>query len=744
MLRINLSAGRSRSITKSATQRGRWGSALFAAIAIGLVTSASGEESTRQTDVDTTANAKADIEEIVVTARRRQESEQRIPITVDVLGGEKLSALGIQRLSDLQYYVPNLTINSGFGASNPQIAIRGVGNSDYNDNAQATVGTYVDDVYISAPAGKTLQTYDLESVQVFKGPQGTLFGRNNTSGAILFTSRKPDGGFGGYLKAGVENFGTKAAEGATQFPISNDLSARFAGKVRFSDGYGSLVDPTGRDLRKLGAIEEYAGRMTFRYKSGDLDANLILSATRAYDDRPPFVEQPSPGVADAGGFTPLDLNNKYQNQNNYVEIEKVKTQGDILNLQYSFSEMTLSSVSAFWHGHRFITIDVDHSPNNLLHISRDANSNQFSQELRLASSENHAVRWLGGAYFLRETLNVNNLFGIFSAAAEPNLPSHYENDTHSAALFTEIIWKIAERYSLTLGARETYDKRDFSYLFGASADFSPHWVKPSWRAILDYRATDDAMLYASISHSFQGGGFNGGAFTLAELGNGFRPEYLTAYEIGAKTQWFKRRLTINAATFYYDYKDPQVFALDAGLASSKSEFVSTITNAKSAKVTGLDLDVRARLTDRLGVNIGVGLIDSSYHGLELSGINNSIVSGDGNPLVDAPKLSAVAGADYTIPVSFGTITVHGDVNYKSRRYFDITKRLVNSGDPYGVANARVDLRSTGGHLDFAIYGHNLADKRYLLYTGDLTTVFGFYEQQWGAPRSYGAELSYRW
>ncbi len=690
-------------------------------------------------------------DEIIVSARRQQESVQDVPVTVSAFSGEQLQNLGVVKSTDIAAITPNFTINSGFGASNPMLYIRGVGSGNFNDNSQANVGTYIDDVYLSAPAGKLLQMFDVESVQVLKGPQGTLFGRNNTAGALVITSRLPRSEFEGYVRGGVASFNTLSLEGAVSIPVSSDFGVRVAVQRRKSDGYGEFIDATGKRLDKLGRVDEFAGRMIAHYEGENLTATLNISRGSANNDRPPVITNPIPGPADFLGFTPFDLSNKYQNQANFREIERVRTFGSFLNLKYDFGSWDVTSITGYWFAKRFITLDVDHSPLNTLHVSRDARSKQFSQELRLASSGERPLSWVIGGYFFSEKLRANNLFAIVSASPDPSLYQNYTNDTTSVAGFAEVIWRFAEGWSLTGGLRGTYDKREFTLALDPGLTGVPggvfvtrkrDWFKPSWRAIVDYHPNDDVMLYGSISRGFQGGGFNGGALSATELGNGFEPEFLTAYEVGTKTQFFDRRLTANLSLFYYDYKKPQVFAIDVGLSSSSAlGLVQTITNADSARLYGLDFDMRARITSDFRVNFGAGYVKSKYKGLTLVNQAGTVVSGDGNPLIDAPKWTLMAGADLDLPVGNGKVTLHGDYSYTSRRYYDITGRVSRSGDPYSLVNARISFTPDNERFNVALYARNLTDARYLSYIGDVTSSFGLQEELWGAPRSFGGELT---
>ena len=697
------------------------------------------------------AGAKAEsgeLEVVVVTARKREESLQEVPIAVSTVSGEQMLDTHITRATEIANYIPNLTINGAFGVVNPQIFIRGVGNNDFNDNAGATVGVYQDEVYLSAPAGKLVQTYDLESVQVLRGPQGTLFGRNNTAGAITFTSARPSGDFEGYVRATLGNLERMDVEGAMSFPIGDSLSGRVALQRNSRAGYSKNLDENGAVREEIGEIDELAGRVLLRWQRDNLDIVLNLNMSDADNERLPGKSFGiNPDGTDFGGFVNPDPGNIRQNSANYKEIEQVETRGAILNASYELTDFTLSSISAYYNAERYVTLDVDKSPNNLLHIIRAPESKQYSQELRITSNGDERLDWIGGLYYLREDLAVDTTFA-FGGPREPFFPQLYNSDTETYAAYAELIYSLTDRLSFTGGARYTVDQRYFDIIVDGGAavpftQFENEWKEWGWRGILDYKLSDSTMLYASVSRSFQGGGYNGGSFTLAEVGEGFDPEFLLAYEVGTKLSFAGGRLTANMAAFYYDYTDPQVFTLDGGQAGGVSAgFVSTIVNADSATVKGFELEIVAHPTDSLTINAGIGLLDTAYGELVLPGPNNTIISGKGNDLIGAPEVDLSFGFTQAFPVSYGEYSLSADYNYRSRRYFDITQRDVMSGGGYGLINGRFAFTARNG-LQVGLWGKNLADEEYVTFKADLSTFGGFIENFYDAPRTYGVDVTYR-
>lgn len=703
-----------------------------------------------QASSEAEADEDASMEEMLITARRREEGLQEVPITVSALDDEFLEQFDLRRATELQDYIPNLTINTGFGTSNPQIFIRGVGSGNFNDNAQATVGVYLDDVFLSAQAGKLLQMFDLESVQALKGPQGTLFGRNNTGGALLFTPRKPDGTFNGYVRGTAGRFGQADIEAAVGFPIAEGLSMRISAQRNSRNGYGDLINfENGDVIDDLGEIDETAARAILRYEREKFSVEINASIADADNDRLVGRNLPVPGPGDALGFIPRDPDDVFQNSANYPNTDEARTAGMFLTANYEFPIATFTSISAYWAADRSIRLDVDHSPNNLLHLTRNVDSEQFSQEFRLASNTNGRFDWIVGLFYLTENMDIDNRFAFFSGP-DPTIVQDYNNDTDTGAAFAELIWRATDRLSFTVGGRITYDNRDFDIVldpaFGGDVEaFEESWTEPSWRFIADYQLTDDVLIFISANHSFQGGGFNGGAFSIVEVGDGFDPEFITAFEGGAKTTWFDGRLTANAAGFYYDYDDIQVFTLDSGLAADNiANVVQTITNAEGARIFGLDLDLTAQVTDHFEVGFGLGLLDSEYQDLVLLGEGGTLASGDGNQLINAPTVDLVVNAQYARECDWGAFMIAGNYSYRSRRYLDITERELTSGDPYGLLNGRLSFFVLDDQLEFGAWAKNVLDEEYLTYQGDVTTGFGFIEELYGLPRTYGVDVTYRW
>lgn len=706
-----------------------------------------GAHAQQQAEGDEAATSRAELEEIVVQARRRDEGLQDVPISVAVISERDLENFDLGLASELQNYVPNLTINGAFGSTNPQIFIRGVGNNDYNDNAGATVGVYLDGVFVNAPAGKLLQVFDTENVQVLRGPQGTLFGRNNTAGAILFSPKKPGDKFEGQISTNFGNFGQRDVEAALTVPLGSTLSTRIAVNSRNSTGWGENRDSNDNFVKKIGGVEQFAGRMITVWQPSDATrVELNLSYAETDDKRLPGRQRGgNPNGADnLGWINPSD--NIRVNYSNYEEIERVNTTGAFLNIEHEFDALTLTSVSAYWDSERFVTLDVDKSAFSTLHLSRNPKAKQYSQEIRLSSPKGSSVNWVVGAQAFKEDLTSVNLWSFLGDRdpADANTPQVYTNESKAYAAFAEADFNLNDTFSLTIGGRYTIDERDFAMDFpfvGINSQVrSRRDTEFSGRIILKQKIGENASTYYSISRGFQGGGYNGGAFAVVDIGNGYGPETLTAYEIGFKGEFLDRRLRVNAAGFYYDYNDIQIFSLAADGQGGFSQF---ITNADGGKLLGFEAEVQLLVTPEFRIGAGLGLLDSKYQdsNLSLFGQGGQAFPGDGNSFVSAPKVDLNVFADYTINISGFAIDIHADYAYQSKRFFDVTSRPDVGGNGYGLLNGRIAIKPFDADLSIAFWAKNILDEEYVSFVADLSGFAGFYETFYGAPRQYGVQLA---
>lgn len=719
------------------------------------------EESSRRSDIGTPAEGA--LAEIVVTAQRRSESLLTVPVAVSALTADQLSTQQITRPTALASVVPNLQVNDSTGGSEPNFTLRGVGlGNDYSSNQASPVGVYVDDAYLAFRATYGAQMYDLQRVEVLRGPQGTLYGRNTTGGAINFITRKPQlTGSDGYLELGYGNFQAVRAEGAAEgTPVEGLLGVRGAVSFERHDGYIDNEYPGGADLATANVLR---GRIAFRLRpSEQLDINLRLFAER--------TRQMQPGVfqlgAAPGGVNPItgygrgtldffSVNSDHPHEN------EVKTRGGALTIKYDPSTaLSLQSLTSFDTGSSLFGQDVDGSPLNLLETIFDSRYWELNQELRL-SYTGPSLKFQAGGFYGRDRITVANRYDLFGfleqlgVPADPRLTTgggtisqNYRQIRLSKAVFGQADVSLLEKLNLTLGARYTWD--DAEYRDGSAFIGDYHYVPfvqtigapgaplnrdgsnsaLTGRAALTYTFQTDRIVYASYSRGYRAGTFNGsGYFSPAQI-SFVQPEKVNAYELGAKGRFFGNILTIAAAGFYYDYTNQQLQDVVGPVAF--------LRNAGASTLQGSEVEATLRITADAVFAANVGYVHSRYDSLVLSGTNLN-----GNELPFTPAVTANGRLELTARNALGgNLVLIPSVTYTSRQFFSPYNALAGNGplrqDAYAVFDASAEWRKDAWSV--RIWGKNLTDKGAFVYGNNFVSAFGYYYFNPNQPRTFGASI----
>ncbi len=741
----------------------RW--SLAVAIALGIAPSRTLAQETEpaQAEEAVPAALPSGIEEIVITTQKRAQNLQDVPISVTAITGEDLTKLGIGESVDIAAQTPGLKIGFPSGETNtPAIFLRGVGLNDYNANSNGSVGWYMDEVYISQVTSQTFQLFDLERVEVARGPQGTLYGRNTTGGLVNFISVKPSHDeASGYASLSYGKWDAVKVEGAYGGPLTDTLAARLSLAYNRADGYITNDFPGGRDNNDT---NNWAGRFALSWQPSDELAvlfnmhgaqNRSLSAQYEHQGTftPASVAAGMPELCsrsqieaddfcvDALGYR--DTKNNERGEYNFEGDLDVDAVGGFLRLDAEVGDFSVSSITAYEWIDKTFEEDTDASPNQLIEIAYLNDGWEFTQELRLArEAENY--HWQVGLYYLTERTRVDNFLDLLLAAGFLSKTSYTQTDK-SAGGFGQIEWDFTEKLRGTLGARVTWEKRTFDesvkleqpaptplFTIEDEKDFT-EW---SGKLGLDYRVVEDLLLYASVSRGFKSGGFSGAfAFDPAEL-EPFDPETLWAYEVGAKWDLLDNRLRLNVGAFYYDYKDIQIFTIEnvAPLVA-----VTVLDNAGKAQIYGGEIEIEATPFDGLYVSFGSEFLHSELTEFES---DDPTIDYEGNELVFAPGVSLNGRIRYELPVGPGTAALQTDFNYQDTVYFETANDPIISQGPYGVWNARASYAFQEGRYEVAAFAKNLLDRNYLTYSFPLSFL-GFNEQMWGHPRTYGIELTAR-
>lgn len=704
---------------------------------------------------------------IIVTARRREESLQDVPIAVSAYDAEALANLQADTLSGIQYATPNLYLDQG-DAGNAVIYIRGVGQNDSLAFADPGVGVYVDDVFIARSQAAFLEVFDVERIEVLRGPQGTLYGRNTIGGAVKFVSTRPTDYLSGYMEAGVGNFGFVTAKGRISGPIAGDaLKGKIAAAFTRRDGYAEN-SVTGEDD---GDVETFAGRASLLFQPTE-SVEFLLSGDMRIDrpdtSRSPVRETPITGFDGTGNVTFPASDDPYRVDVNANGLSDQTGYGLALTSRFEVSDrLTLESITAFRSLEFDLNLDTDGSPLPILDILLLQEQEQFSQELRATYEDRGGLSLTAGLYYFNDDdttfSGVDNgaatFFGFpVTAFGFPSSSlAETRQKTDSYAVFADLTYALTPRLNLSAGARYTWEDRSSARLFenffdpqvsvientpdflagvgveGTQISGEAGFEAFTPRASISYDLSPDAMVYLSASRGFKSGGFDGRANT--DFGfRPFRPEYVWSYEGGAKTSWLDDRLVLNAALFYNDYTDVQVTSF--GSDPVTGVFVSLFTNAASSRAYGAEFELLARPTDELTLNGSLGLLDAEYREFDIlvGGVVTDV--SDRRP-VNAPDFNASIGATWERPISDAlALTVHVDGSYRSEVATEITDSPVLRQPGYERINAFVAVGDRDDSWELRAGVENLTDNAVRVQGFNLEEFPGVQLGFYSAPATY--------
>ncbi|CAH0270349.1 TonB-dependent receptor domain-containing protein [Pseudomonas carnis] len=560
------------------------------------------------------------LENVVVTAERREDSAQKVPVPISVISGRTLENTHAgNSATQVTRFIPN-TSSATIDNQRPRWWILGIGTGDQRANTVSPVGIYLDDVYLNNVDATSFPPFDLARVEVLKGPQGTLWGKNTTAGAINFISRKPDFKDNpGYLTLDGGSQNNRTVEGAGgAVLVSDKIAARVSFRHNERDGLADDKTLGGRS----GDTEDDALRLQLAVNFSDTLDGVFNLHYRKFHSNGNGLDGSTGGVfarstngTNAYGFTPR-LSRTHVNYN-VSGRDDLEHKGASATFNWKLDDLTLTSISAFEDVTRTIRGDSDYTPLDLSRGYRDLHSRQWSQELRIASPKERTLSWVAGAHYFHEKLDYNES----RASVDNTSLTPYFNSTEtdqgntSFAIFGSTTWQVSEPLSLTTGLRWTHEQKDIDLdrvaATGAAAfsnpdrwwsrssisgplavtavqDESKTWNDFTWDVTPEYQINDHARVYFRYARGFRSGGFNTGATTQGSVAT-VSPEYLSAYELGFKSEWLDNRLNVNGSVFYYDYKDIQ---LNAVIGTSTGS-LSTLTNGASGKVRGAELEVEA-------------------------------------------------------------------------------------------------------------------------------------------------------
>jgi iron complex outermembrane receptor protein len=695
--------------------------------------------------------------EIVVTAQKREQNIQNVGLAISAIGQQGLAALGHQDMSALATQLPSLQVLA-YSPTLTVFNIRGVSQNDFADSQEAPIAFYNDEVYISALGAISGQMYDLERVEMLRGPQGTLFGRNATGGLVQIVSAKPTRDLSGFLTVTGGSYGQIATEGAVSGPLSDTLRARLSFST---DHHGGYIDNTVG--KSIGNSKFYAGRFQL---AGDVGSGgqftLKLQGLRNDHERSGGLYSHRTAIANADGLgeyvgpneNPFDTcagcdmfgyvqagNDPFKVAFNGPNFFNRSYWSATLRYEQDLGGVTLTSISDYQHLKKRYIEDADMSPASIFQYHTRQKLDQYSQELRLSANTDR-VNWVVGGYAIK--IRTRNDYNADLSALGMNEIYGGTLDTISFAGFGQIEYALTDQFSVIGGLRYSADRKtyDYSHAENGIVDFvfsratvgklaRQHFNDYSGKIGVNFKPNEDTLLFASVNRGIKGGGFGTPAFFVADLTTiPFKEEVLTDYEAGLKLTLFDRTTHLNLSAFYYDYHNYQAFELvDLALA---------IRN-KDAIIKGLEAEFNTRPVAGLYLQTFITLLDSKVKGVVLPGPTARVVN---TRMPQAPSVSIGALARYEFDVGAGKASLQTDWKYDSAQYFSTFNAPVDRQPGRVVGNVRATYAFGDSGWDVAVFANNVTDKAYRLYNLDLSGPFGFTQQSYARPRWFGGSVSY--
>lgn len=717
------------------------------------------------------AQAEADqgVVDIVVTAQRRSESLMSVPVAVSAISNEDMARQGIANSLDLSGAVPSLQVTSAFGNAQPNFTMRGIGvGNEYGANQVSPVGIYTDDNYLSARTMHGLQLFDLERVEAVRGPQGTLYGRNTTGGAINFISVKPklEGGTTGFVEAGYGRFNAVTASGAIEGTLIEDkLGFRASVNYDHARGYVKNIYPGQPDANSRDSL---AGRLIIRAKPTD-KLDIMLKLTAATSDptqAAAFHRNDGSGVStyhrEDDGLSFFETNQPSMGRS------KVKNKGVQLNVNLELTDsLSLQTLTAYDRAKQGLTQEGSGTPVvGFLQTNYVDTYNQFNQEIKL-SYDSDSTKVQGGLYYGWDKINNVDRYRLVKSLY---IYQHYKQVRKSAAIFLQVDQNLTEQLVATLGVRYTKDKSKhydaysfitaidpavapdfFAYEFDPSApgtgfthgSISPDGVitpeaakrrksnRLTGKAALSYKFDSGALIFANYSRGYRAGSFSSQFF--ASPIDFVSPEKVNAFEVGAKGRVLDGRLALSGAAFLTKYKNQQL-----------NEVIGTtgyIRSVPGSEIKGVEFEANGRWSSSLKTNFAITYLDAKYEKLTLSGVNL-----DGNTLPNAPKLTVNAGFDWTVgKLGNGDVVFSPNVIYTSKQYFSPFNKEDGNQFLVGKENAKVNvsLGWEGEQLGVRAWVNNLTNVKMFNYGLNLRGSFGYDYMLHAPPRTYGVSAKYK-
>jgi len=716
----------------------------------------------------------AALEEIVVTARKREENLQDVGLSVSALSQTEVARTFARDIKDLAFVSPNLIIDdtSQGPGGNAALFIRGVGVADVEKNFEPAVGVTIDGLFIGANSGAILRSIDLASVEVLRGPQGTLFGRNTVGGMINVERSRPTGEFGGKVRVGYGDYDTFWADGILNFGLDENFAVKLSGaKHDQAEGYFTNINNGGDE----GRVDYQSYGVNLLWNPTDtLEFEYTYQNEKTEQDTPPLVNMAQPDTLFCSAYGLCAKSVKTPSSGGRYLVGRLiyepttwttfpRPDGIVTSptstLLRNYDPATFDAETHIFEARWEVSdsMDVDYiygtfdteetivsnwtaEPVMLFGTDRPAEYEQASHELRLSYNAGGALNFVVGAYLWESQYDIRlrSWITFVVPGTVLDIPQYTHQETDSTAFFFEGDYAFNDHWILNLGGRYTKDEKlseQRGNLSTGPDDPEAEWDEFTPKVSVRYKFNDDAMVYLTYAEGYRSGGFNGRVDSQDSARIPYDPEFVDNYELGFKTQWADNRLRLNGAIFYMDYTDKQE---EIGLPSEGAAGQRmSVFNAATAAMKGVELELQAQATDNLSLRANVGYLDSEYD--EFTYFDGfQTIDNSGLEFRRAPEFTGSLDATYAWQVAGGDAWVRGAYRFIGDHFIEQTNRPELANDAYGLLDMSVNYQING--FTFSVFGRNLTDEDAWAHGLNVSGLLAYATPI--SPRTWGAEVSY--
>ncbi len=702
-------------------------------------------------------------DDIIVTANKRSQNMLSVPVSIAALSGDALAEKRMTSADDLAGHVANLQVNGIVGDNVPIFALRGISMYDYSLNQSSPIAVYYDEVYKGNFAFLGVGMFDLERAEVLRGPQGTLYGKNTTGGAVNLISRMPKLGVAeGDLTLGYGNYNRIEANGGISLPIGDKLAARVAFTYAHADGWFKNKLEGKPDLNE---VREYGIKGTLLFDPSD-DVSFVLRGSTTFQNPRNYGIYAQPANVTRPGLKDREI------MANITDRRRARTYAVSLTGKIDLSDaIQFTTITSYDKGTFFYYEDTDGQAIRLLEIPYFDRASQVAQDFRLTSNYSGPFNFIVGAYYNREKVYnstnfqiaqdlagggdanndgvVDNTDCITSGVLGCQFRNSFDQLKKSLAFYSDATYKLTDSLTLRGGLRYTHDTGEQTNLIaeqlGPTGDvlgvtiptpsdantprFSTNNV--SGKIGIDYMFANDNLIYASFSRGYRAKSFNAQAFFSPDEVSTSKAESVDAFEVGMKGRALDRMLSFSTAAFYYRYKDQQFLNVDPTTAAQ------TLLNIPASRIYGAEAELNFQPSQAFSLHGSIGLLDTKITKGVVSGVDIA-----GNRLLNAPTVNFNLSAEIELARgNFGSVTINPEMRYNSMQYFGIFNNAPVRQGGYAVYGGNITWKSDDERFRVALWSKNLGNKFYFTQLTDLLSGFGYIYSHLGNPRTYGVTAS---